>query len=259
MPTQTTPLRIQNLGLRVVLAGAVTVLALSGCGATKHDPPSEKAQIAHAVAGVHEEGAKIEACEGMRHAGIAWAKAMEGVVDGYGEAAGNSALTQSDEDSYKVEEAGKKAESLIPSLAEPVDRFLASLARIRKATGEGLQALTAAAAEAVAAWKGVFTACEAAIAPAAASSTPSEGTKTYPAAIQTNFLHACSAFGASTGACECALKEVEATISTSEFVEDEEKLAEGTPDQRLATPLGRIIGHCVGRQTEGQISQEATG
>jgi hypothetical protein len=174
MPSHTTPTRIQNVGFRRVLAGAATVLALGGCGAAKHDPPSEKAQIAHAVAGVHDEGATIEACEGMRQAGITWARTLSGVVAHYGEPAGNSALTSSDEDSYKVEEAGRKAATLLPVITAPVDRFVAALGRIRHATGEGLQAMTAAGAEAIAAWKGVFTACEAAMVAADKTTTDTE-------------------------------------------------------------------------------------
>jgi hypothetical protein len=249
MPPQTTPPRIQNVGLRRVVVGILTAVALAACGSTaKHDPPSEKAQIAHAVAGVHEEGSKIEACEGLRTAGLTWAKALEAVVSNYGEPQGDRALTQADEASYKIEEASKKAATLVPSTAEAVQRFAGAIGRIRHATGEGEQALTAAIAEGTAAWKVVFMACDVAMTPGGASTSTSEGAGSYPQAIQTNFLHACAAFGAGTASCECALKEVEATIPTGQFVEDEEKLAEGDPTTRLASPLGRIIGHCAAKQ-----------
>jgi uncharacterized protein YceK len=170
MPSKPTLPRVRNVGIFL----GVT-LALTGCGAaTNHDPPSEKAQIARAVAGVHAEGATIEACEGMRQAGITWARTLSGVAAHYGEPSGNNALTRSDEDSYRVEEAGKKAAALLPALAEPVGRFAAALGRIRHATGEGLQALTAAGAEAVAAWRSVFVACEAAMVHADKATTEAE-------------------------------------------------------------------------------------
>jgi hypothetical protein len=173
--------------MRRIITAAAVLAALSGCGSAAktptHDRSAVEIQTAYEMA--HKEGpeyeksaagkaeleaegraaghtfqAHVEACEGERTAALAWVKALQGVMDKYGEPGVAAALTLADEDTYKVEEAGKKVVALMPQTAEAVTRFDGVLGDTRRAAGEGLSPLTAATAEATAAWKRVFAACE---------------------------------------------------------------------------------------------------
>ena len=88
---------------------------------------------------------------------------MEAVVHSYGEPGMSALLTKADEQSYRVEEAGKKLSAAVPSTAEAAARYDSVVGRIRHATGEGLAAITGATSEATAAWKILFAECETAI------------------------------------------------------------------------------------------------
>jgi hypothetical protein len=144
---------------------AVLALAVSGCGAAaKHAPAHERsvAEIkAYYEAHVHQVGEKLQACEAQRKDSLTWARAMQRVIQTYGEAAMYGALTQADEASYRAEEAGKRVVGLMPATAEAVTRYDSTIQRLRHAASEGLAPLTGAMPEGTAAWKAVVAACEA--------------------------------------------------------------------------------------------------
>ncbi len=139
----------------VAVAGGV-----AGCGGTsKTSTTSRTASEAEHAA--EQTGAKREACEGERQADLTWVKAEERVLKVWDEPGETAALVQFDEDSYRVEAAGKKVVALMPQTREAVARFESAVGTMRSAAGEGsLARLTGAGDEAIAAWTAVYTACE---------------------------------------------------------------------------------------------------
>jgi hypothetical protein len=147
----------------------LTILAvaggMAGCGAASHTSTvSTQSEEAKGREAAHQFAAKLEACEGERRTNLAWSEAIQRVIQSYSvetDTANYQALAQADEKSYQVEVADKKIAVLIPSTAEAVARYNASLGTVRRAEGEGVRALAAALPEATAAVKVLTAACEA--------------------------------------------------------------------------------------------------
>jgi hypothetical protein len=79
----------------------------------------------------------------------------------------------------------------------------------------------------------------------------------YPPRTETAFLHSCQAFGGNTTDCHCALKHAEATVPLGQLDQDEKSLASGAPQQKLESPLGRVISRCAAAQAEEAIQSES--
>jgi hypothetical protein len=85
---------------------------------------------------------------------------------------------------------------------------------------------------------------------------PPSGREAYPTPVQEAFTQACQTFGADKASCECALKQVGATIPASHFHEYEELLENGAPSARILALLGHIIAHCEIAQRGPQLERE---
>jgi hypothetical protein len=73
----------------------------------------------------------------MDEAVLAWVKQVGHVFEALGRSGEGAALAQSDEESYRVEAAAKKVVAALPSAAEVVTRFVATIGTIRTALSEG--------------------------------------------------------------------------------------------------------------------------
>jgi hypothetical protein len=163
MPNQTTPTRIQNVGLLGLLALFLVGIALAGCGGSKNagaQTAEDHKLAAESNPALHKAVEATEACEGMRIATLTWARAMKKVVETYGTSAMYPLATKADEDSFRLEEANKKMESLLPSAAVAVARYNSTVAQARRAIGEGVQTLAGVVSEVSAVSESLKTLCE---------------------------------------------------------------------------------------------------
>jgi hypothetical protein len=152
MPTKTTALVL-----------AIAMLAIAGCGGSGSSGAQtveDHKLAAESNPALHKAVEATEACEGMRAATLTWAGAMKRVVETYGTSAMYPLATKADEDSFRLEEANKKMESLLPSAAVAVARYNSTVAQARRAIGEGVQTLAGVVSEVSAVSESLKTVCE---------------------------------------------------------------------------------------------------